>query len=229
MSRFFGGCNLCGGVVIRWSPNVFGSRCVRCLSTQIHRAIGLAVDALCLPGDARVYELSSRGALFRHLRRRFRDFHFSEYFDDVPPGGIRKGIPCQDVQNLRLPSGTFDLVTSTEVFEHVPDDAKGFSEIHRVLKPGGWLIFTAPLTRNPVTVERARRFPDGRVEHLLPPEYHSDRLRGRGKVLAYRNYGTDIVDRLRGAGLNPEVLTIGSDRFMVSGTSVVTGRKMESC
>ena len=228
MSRFFGQCNLCGGVVIRWSPNVFGNRCVRCLSTQIHRAMGLAVDSLCLPGDARVYELSSRGALFRHLRRQFRDFHFSEYFDDVPPGGIRNGVPCQDVQDLMLPSGMFDLVTSTEVFEHVPDDVKGFSEINRVLKPGGWLVFTVPLTRNPVTVERTRRFPDGRVEHLLPPEYHSDRLRGRRKILAYRNYGTDIVDRLRGAGLTPEVLTIGSDRFMVSGTSVVTGRKMES-
>ena len=185
----------------------------------------MAIDTLGLPPEARVYELSSRGALFRHLRHRFRDFHFSEYFDDVAPGDNRNGIPCQDVQDLRFPSGTFDLVTSTEVFEHVPDDAKGFSEIHRVLKPGGLLVFTVPLTRNPVTVERARRFSDGRVEHLLPPEYHSDRLRGRGKILAYRNYGRDIVDRLRGAGLVPEILTFASVRFMVSPLDVLTGRK----
>lgn len=188
----------------------------------------MAIDTLGLPPEARVYELSSRGALFRHLRHRFRDFHFSEYFDDVPPGDNRNGIPCQDVQDLRLQSRMFDLVTSTEVFEHVPDDAKGFSEIHRVLKPGGWLVFTVPLTRNPVTVERARRLSDGRLMHLLPPEYHSDRFRGRRKVLAYRNYGRDIVDRLCGAGLVPEVLTVVSDRFMVSRTNVVTGRKMES-
>jgi SAM-dependent methyltransferase len=225
LSRFYGCCNLCGGFVIRWSSDVFGNRCVRCLSTQIHRAMGLAIDAIDLPGNARAYELSSRGALFRHLRRRFRDFHFSEYFDDVPPGGTWNEVPCQDVQNLRHPNGTFDLVTSTEVFEHVPDDAKGFSEIRRVLKPGGWLVFTVPLTRNPVTVERARRNADGRVEHMLPPEYHSDRLRGRGKILAYRNYGRDIVDRLRDAGLVPEILTMASARFMVSPLDVLTGRK----
>ncbi|MBW6503929.1 class I SAM-dependent methyltransferase [bacterium] len=188
----------------------------------------MAIDTLRIPTEARVYEFSSRGALFRHLRRRFQDFYFSEYFDGVPAGEIRNGIPCQDVQDLKIPSGTFDLVTSTEVFEHVPDDAKGFSEIQRVLKPGGWLVFTVPLTRNPVTVERARRLSDGRVEHLLPPEYHSDRLRGRGKVLAYRNYGMDLVDRLRRTGLVPEVLTIVSDRFMIPRTHVVTGRKVES-
>lgn len=225
MNRFFGRCNLCGGFVIRWSSHVFGNRCVRCLSTQIHRAMGLAVDTLGLPGDARVYELSSRGALFRHLRRRFHDFYFSEYFDGVPAGGMRNGIPCQDVQDLRLPSGTLDLVTSTEVFEHVPDDVKGFSEIQRVLKPGGWLVFTVPMTRNPLTVERARRLTDGRVEHLLPPEYHSDRLRGRGKILAYRNYGRDIVDRLRAAGLVPEIRTLESVRFMVTPVDVLIGRK----
>jgi SAM-dependent methyltransferase len=190
--------------------------------------VGLAVDALGLPDDARVYELSSQGALHRHLRHRFRNFYFSEYFDDVPPGGVRKGIPCQDVQDLRLPDDTFDLVTSTEVFEHVPDDAKGFSEIHRVLKPGGWLVFTVPLSKNPVTVERARHLSNGRVEHLLPPEYHSDRLRGRRNVLAYRNYGGDLVERLRNAGLAPRILTIDSDRFMVSPTYVLTGNKAVS-
>jgi len=225
LNRLFGRCNLCGGIVIRWSAHVFGNRCARCLSTQIHRAMGLAIDALRLPEDARVYELSSRGALFRHLRRRFRDFHFSEYFDDVPPGGVRDGVPCQDVQNLMLPSGMLDLVTSTEVFEHVPDDAKGFSEIHRVLKPGGLLVFTVPMRTNAVTVERARMLPDGRLQHLLPPEYHSDRLRGRGKVLEYRNYCRDVKDRLRGAGLVPEILTMASARFMVSPMDVLTGRK----
>ena len=41
---------------------------------------------------------------------------------------------------------SFDLCTSTEVFEHMPDDLNGFSEIRRVLRPGGRFVFTVLLT-----------------------------------------------------------------------------------
>lgn len=49
---------------------------------------------------------------------------------------------------------TFDTVVSFQVIEHIDDDLKFVSEIHRVLKPGGTLIMTTPnikmsLSRNP--------------------------------------------------------------------------------
>jgi SAM-dependent methyltransferase len=40
---------------------------------------------------------------------------------------------------------SFDLVTSNQVFEHVPDVVKCFQECRRVLKPGGILLFAVPL------------------------------------------------------------------------------------
>ena len=49
--------------------------------------------------------------------------------------------------------------------------------------------------------ERARRVGD-RDEHLLPPAFHGDRLRGPGAVLVYRDYGSDLVDRVRAAGFS---------------------------
>jgi SAM-dependent methyltransferase len=42
------------------------------------------------------------------------------------------------------------------VFEHVPDDARGFSELRRVLRPGGKMLFTVPLFDAPDTVDRVR-------------------------------------------------------------------------
>jgi hypothetical protein len=48
-------------------------------------------------------------------------------------------------------------------------------------------------------VERAVQGEDG-IVHRMPPEYHSDRLRGRGRVLCFRNYGADVVERLRDGG-----------------------------
>ena len=222
--RSFPRCNLCGWPLVRLSASLFGIRCVRCLSTQIHRAVGWVIDGLSLPDSARVYELSSRGALFAYLLRRWPDLYFSEYYGEVPPGHRKNGIPSQDVQCLRLPGAAFDLVTSTEVFEHVPDDRRGFSEVYRILKPGGYKVFSVPLTMEACTVERAVPQPGG-VRHLLEPEYHSDRIRGRGAVLAYRNYGSDIGERLRDAGFSPEIRVVNSDRHRIRNQYVVVARK----
>ena len=60
-----------------------------------------------------------------------------------------------NVPNLKpFADNTFDFVVSFQVIEHIEDDHTFLSEIHRVLKPNGKLLFTTPnkdksLTRNP--------------------------------------------------------------------------------
>jgi SAM-dependent methyltransferase len=49
-----------------------------------------------------------------------------------------------DMTRSPLPSDSFDLVVSVEVIEHVEEDEKFVSEIHRVLRPGGRFIMTTP-------------------------------------------------------------------------------------
>lgn len=198
-----GRCSLCGPtLLVKLASNDIAIRCARCGASAITMSLGCVLRAEAPElGMAHVHELSSRGPLFEFLRRRAGKLTFSEYFDDVTPGGYKDGVPCQDVQRLTYPDGAFDLCTSTEVFEHVPDDRSGFGEIRRVLKPGGMFIFTVPLGDAQQTVERARLV-DGRIEHLLPPEYHGDRIRGHGRVLVFRDYGADIVERLLDAAFN---------------------------
>jgi len=196
-------CPLCGpSLLIRLSRDGIGVRCLRCGASAITLSLA-AVLCVWRPDfrRRRVYELSSRGALFEFLRREVADFTFSEYFDDVRPGERRSGVMCQDVQRLTFGDASFDVCTSTEVFEHVPDDRRGFAEMRRVLAPGGVFMFTVPLSDVWQTVERAVLV-DGGVRHLLPPAYHSDRIRGRGQVLVYRDYGRDITQRLEQAGFS---------------------------
>jgi 2-polyprenyl-3-methyl-5-hydroxy-6-metoxy-1,4-benzoquinol methylase len=59
--------------------------------------------------------------------------------------GIR-GIQweVQDIQRIRHPENSFDLVVSCETIEHVPDPALAVRELARVLKPGGHLMLTHP-------------------------------------------------------------------------------------
>lgn len=196
----YGRCPLCGPtLLIRLSQHDFGVRCLRCRASAVTMSLVDVLRDSCPDlANARCYELSSRGALVRFLERKVTSLQTSEYFDDVRPGETRDGVRCEDVQALTFANASFNVCTSTEVFEHVPDDARGFREIRRVLRPGGHFIFTVPMHPFP-TVERARLV-DGKVEHLLPAEWHSDRLRGTKGVLCYRNYGEDILDRLRAAG-----------------------------
>lgn len=196
-------CALCGpSVLLRLTRTAIGVRCMRCGGSAITLSM-VSVLKVERPGfrNERVYELSSRGPLFEFLRREVADLTFSEYFDDVEPGGERDGVPCQDVQRLTFADASFDVVTSTEVFEHVPDDRRGFAQIRRVLRPGGMFVFTVPLTDSERTVERAV-LKDGVLQHALPPAYHNDRIRGRGTVLVYRDYGRDITTRLGRAGFS---------------------------
>jgi SAM-dependent methyltransferase len=217
-------CSLCGFFVARVHRGIFGLRCLWCTSTFIHRAVGLVLEELQFDRSTSVYELSSRGALFRYLKRHFPRFTYSEYFDDVPPGAFRRGIQCQDVQRLTYPDESFDLITSTEVFEHVPDDIQGYREVYRVLRRHGHFVFTVPLADTEATVERAR-MENGALVHLLPPEYHNDRIRGHGHVLAFRNYGMDIKDRLASVGFMVRIRNIESSRYAIANARVICCEK----
>jgi SAM-dependent methyltransferase len=219
-------CPGCGpSLLLRLGDGEMQVRCLRCRGTPVHLSLVAALASRLghLSGlDA--CELSTTGALLRYLRRHCRSVATSEYLEGVTPGSSRNGIRCEDVQHLSHADGSFDLCTSTEVFEHVPDDRAGLRELHRVLRPGGHLLFTVPLSDRAATLERARR--DGRhVEHLLPPAYHGDRLNGPGSVLVYRDYGRDIVDRVREAGFEDAALWTPRQDFHGHRRTVVVARR----
>lgn len=146
-----------------------------------------------------VCELSSSGPYAKFLVRSARSAHLSEYSTEVSLGDINNGVRCEDVQRLTYTNGSFDLVTHTEVMEHVPDDLSAFAELRRVLKPKGLMLFTVPFSGQKETIERARRNGDA-VIHLTEPVYHVDPWRNGLGILAFRDYGLDIVERLERAG-----------------------------
>lgn len=91
-----------------------------------------------------------------------------------------------------------------------------------MLRPRGLFIFTVPMSGRPSTATRAKPGPDGPV-HLLEPEYHGDRIRGR--VLSFRTYGDDIVDRLREAGFEDARLEKPAADWLGFFRPVVVARK----
>lgn len=50
-----------------------------------------------------------------------------------------------DIQSLPFSDGQFDFVFASHVLEHIPDDRKALSEIHRILRPNGIAILPVPV------------------------------------------------------------------------------------
>ncbi len=196
-------CPACGpSLLLRLGPDEMLVRCLRCKGTPVHLSL-IAAIRTHVPELARLdaYELSTHGAVHAFLKAHCTTLVSSEFLPDAPPGETPEGIRNEDVQCLTFGQSSFDLCTSTEVFEHVPDDIAGFRELARVLRPGGWLCLTVPISDEPATVQRAR-LTSGGIEHVLPPAYHGDRLTGADTVLVYRDYGRDIVDRVKSSGFS---------------------------
>ena len=57
-----------------------------------------------------------------------------------------RGFDCLNstLAGARFPDGGFDVAASYHVIEHVPSPRAELRELHRVVKPGGWLVMETP-------------------------------------------------------------------------------------
>jgi len=224
-----GRCPYCGPTLfVRLNLRSSGLRCARCSAGVVQLSMGWALrEEIGSLAALDVCELSARGALAAYLRSNARTAATSEYFPDVARGTMRGGVRVEDVQDLTYADASFDLVTHTEVLEHVPDDARALTELRRVLRPRGIMLFTVPMHAGTRTVERAR-MQDGVIEHVLEPVYHTDPLQPAG-ILAFRDYGSDVLDRVRAAGFSEARILPPAKRLArMGGRAIIRARKVIS-
>ena len=50
------------------------------------------------------------------------------------------------IESIELADGSFDVITSISVFEHIVEDRNALATLHRLLAPGGTLLLTLPCT-----------------------------------------------------------------------------------
>ena len=150
--------------------------------------------------NLKIYEPGLIGP-FRKFFQKLPHYHTSYFWDDVEPGESREGVQCQDLMNLTYEDDSFDLVLSSDIFEHVRKPFVGFKEINRVLKPGGFHIFSIPLQcpMRPTTVYRVDTSGPEDV-FVLPEHYHSAPM--GGKSLVYTDFGEDMVEIMAADGIH---------------------------
>jgi SAM-dependent methyltransferase len=202
-------------------------RCLRCKSTAISLTTVAQIQQLPLDtATSAVYELSYHGAVHRYLKQRFARFECSEYFGQPAGGVLVNGVRNEDVQRLSFFDGCFDLVSCTEVFEHVPDYLAGFSEVCRVLRPGGWFVFTVPLFDAEATQAICRLNMEGTLQWLGAEEFHDSQVTGVGTVPVFWHHSkSQILQDLRRLGFREARLVETRDLVARIPQSVVVAQK----
>lgn len=133
---------------------------------------------------ARVAALDYAEAELKEVRNTFDAMAAAGEVDPRALAGTVQG----DATCLPFATGSFDRVIASEVLEHVDDDVAAFSELARVLRPGGTMAVTVPAW-----------LPE-KVCWALSSEYHAPFVPG-GHVRIYRE--REVRDRLQAAGLRP--------------------------
>jgi SAM-dependent methyltransferase len=131
-----------------------------------------------------------------------KNYTCSEYFGgNYASGDYVNGLLHQDLQSLSFNDNSFDVVLSTEVFEHIPDAYDAFKEVYRVLKSGGRHIFTVPFDAG-VFKDSVKALIDesGQIKYLADPEYHTDSLRPGEGILVYRIFSLEMMVKLSELG-----------------------------
>ncbi|MFH1684232.1 MAG: class I SAM-dependent methyltransferase [Candidatus Margulisiibacteriota bacterium] len=223
-----GSCTVCGR---QTSFSVFKENrhlretfiCKHCGSMARHRHLALVLSetfGVSLPGEItglKVYNAESSGPIHNVLKQH-PGYTYSEFSQ------TNKGVRYEDLQQLSFADNSFDLVITQDVFEHIRKPMIAWQEIHRVLKPAGYHIFTIPCSKRIPTIPRVEV---SGVEDIFikPKVYHGEPTRDR---LLYNNFGNDLAGVLEKQGFATQVFwhdDLDRERFRIYAGAVFVSRK----
>jgi SAM-dependent methyltransferase len=206
--------------------------CTQCgLRSRLRHSLHLFLQELNPSADQSIYITEQLGAAYRWLKGRGFCVAGSEYMPEKGDFGTStRGIRNENLSSLTWPDDSFDFVLSFEVLEHVENVSLCLQQVLRCLKTGGTFLFTAPFNLElSGTLIRARRDEDGRLVHLLTPEYHGGNLLDPAQgSLCFRHFGWDILEQMQAIGFKEtEVWLLWSRElgYMGGVQSIIVGRK----
>jgi phosphoethanolamine N-methyltransferase len=116
---------------------------------------------------------------------------------------------------------TFDIVFSKDSIIHIPDKQSLFSEVYRVLKPGGWVVMSDwYCSEDPFTEEMSNWLEATGLKLAMKPIQNDgsllDELGFSDTAILDRNewfadFSRKLIDQMGGPGYSPMVATMGQE------------------
>lgn len=207
---FNGPCPVCGGEKFSFSPVLWlelitswqlskeevdyvnrqqGFYCCECQNNL--RAMALAKAILITQGySGTLREFCGNGVPLRVLEINTA-FSLSTILSGMS-GHRLITFPQFDLLDLKIESESVDIVIHSDCLEHVESPVIALSECCRVLREGGFCIFTIPIIVGRMT----------RSRHGLPPSYHDQAGSVASDMLVYTEFGADFWRAILLAGFS---------------------------
>lgn len=182
-------CPVCGKHFRKFLPYGYGDAmdnrlCPNCLSLERHRLLWLYLKEKTgfFTDNLKVLHFAPEQPFLKRFRA-LKNLNYTTADLDSPIADLHL-----DVTDIQLPDNQYDVVICNHVLEHVSDAGKAFSEIKRILKPGGWAILMVPINPDVDTWEDPT---------ITDPE---ERKRNFGQYDHVRQFGRDYAQVLANAG-----------------------------
>ena len=220
-----GGYNLQNIPQPNWRERV---NCTLCGFNQRFRSSILIINHIAESRNSRIWIAEQVTPVYRTLKALYPNLIGSEYSPTVSTAKSVHALKIlhQDVTNTTFLDNVFDIVCSFDVMEHVAAYHDAISEAFRLLVPGGYFLWPAPMDlSSDTTIVRASFLADSTIVHHLPPEYHGDPL-GSGGSLCYQYFGWDVLDVLRACGfVECFIISVVSETECISPQHFVLARR----
>lgn len=198
-----GGCTVCGGIEFQQQA-VLGEELINAwqLAPDEVAYIDIQQGHLCLSCQSNLRSRTLAAALLKHFdfAGTFKDFcassgqarslrllelneagRLSPWLKSVR----RHTLACYpdvDMQALPYADASWEVVLHSDVLEHVANPLLALQECHRVLVPGGVLIYTIPIIYGRLS----------RTRQGLPPSHHGAPGKTQADWLVQTEYGADF-------------------------------------
>lgn len=200
-------CNICHYKTNRFSSDPWHLYCIcpNCSSTVRHRLLMASLTLLeefsfkKIIDGKKVLHFAPEKKLEKCIRAGAGEYKTADFFTE---GYSYKNIDFNlDISAMdNIQDESFDCVIACDVLEHVPNHLKAVQEVYRVLKPGGYCIFTVPQKDGlDITFED------------LSISNPKERIKIFGQYDHLRIYGNDFADIVSEAGFT--VTAVNEDYF----------------
>ena len=208
-------CNICGSFTLIYFTNENfreNGYCRNCQSFNRQRQLAYV---LCNSGATKPFNTLNKyinesnlslyntetGGILHYFLSTMKNYVCSEYFGEkYASGDLVNNKMHQDLMSLSFEDNRFDIVISTDVFEHISDPYRAHQEIYRVLKLGGRHVFTVPFYQTDfLDEERASINNENKLVFHKEAIYHIDPLRNNG-ILVFNIFSIEMLSKLAKIG-----------------------------
>ena len=153
-------CNICGFTMSKFIVLSKGNRlCPKCGSLPRTRRLWQLIESEIEGKDILQFS-PSKSLSDRIAQSNPKSYITTDYEDEF------EADKNHDIQAIDEPDNSFDIIICFHVLEHIPDDRKAMSELHRILKQGGVCYIQTPFKDGDIYEDNSITTPKGRLEHF---------------------------------------------------------------